>query len=58
MFTNKDSRNFRPKIEGAYMRPLAFEKKTIRCEFKVKKAVFCRHTVIHRSKPAILFRGK
>jgi len=37
MFTKKDTRNFRPLIEGVEMRSLAYEKKTILCEFKLKK---------------------
>ncbi len=37
MFTKKDSRDFRPLIEGVTMRPLVFEKKTILCEFKLEK---------------------
>ena len=37
MFTKKDTRNFRPLIEGVEMRPLAYEKKTILCEFNLKK---------------------
>ncbi len=37
MFTKKNTRNFRPLIEGVVMRPLAFEKKTILCEFKLEK---------------------
>jgi len=37
MFTKKDTRNFRPLIEGVTMRPLAFEEKTLLCEFKLKK---------------------
>lgn len=37
MFTKKDSGNFRPLIEGVTMRPLAFEQKTILCEFKLEK---------------------
>lgn len=37
MFTKKNTRNFRPLIEGVTMRPLAFEEKTILCEFKLQK---------------------
>jgi len=37
MFTKKDSKDFRPLIEGVLMRPLAFEEKTILCEFKLEK---------------------
>ena len=37
MFTKRDTRNFRPLIEGVTMRPLAFEEKTILCEFKLEK---------------------
>jgi len=37
MFTKNNFRNFRPLIEGVEMRPLAFEEKTILCEFKMKK---------------------
>jgi quercetin dioxygenase-like cupin family protein len=37
MFTKKDTREFRPLIEGVKMRPLAFEEKTILCEFKLEK---------------------
>ena len=37
MFTKKNTRNFRPLIEGVEMRPLAYEEKTILCEFKLKK---------------------
>jgi quercetin dioxygenase-like cupin family protein len=37
MFTKKDTRNFRPLIEGVTMRPLAWEEKTILCEFKLEK---------------------
>lgn len=40
MFTKKDATNFRPLIEGVTMRPLAFEEKTILCEFKLEKD-FC-----------------
>lgn len=37
MFTKKNSRSYRPLIEGVAMRPLAFEKKTLLCEFKLEK---------------------
>lgn len=37
MFIKKDTRKFRPLIEGVVMRPLAFEEKTILCEFKLQK---------------------
>jgi quercetin dioxygenase-like cupin family protein len=37
MFTKKSSRNFRPLIDGVSMRPLAWEEKTILCEFKLEK---------------------
>lgn len=37
MFTKKNSRDFRPLLEGIIMRPLAFESKTILCEFKLEK---------------------
>lgn len=37
MFTKKDTREFRPLIDGVTMRPLAFEEKTILCEFKLQK---------------------
>jgi quercetin dioxygenase-like cupin family protein len=37
MFTKKDTRNFRPFIQGIKMRPLAWEDKTILCEFKLEK---------------------
>jgi quercetin dioxygenase-like cupin family protein len=37
MFTKKDTRSFRPLIEGVTMRPLAFEQKTIMCEFKLEQ---------------------
>lgn len=37
MFTKKDTHNFRSLIEGVKMRPLAYEEKTILCEFKLKK---------------------
>ena len=37
MFTKKDTLNFRPLIKGVDMRPLAFEKKTILCEFKLEE---------------------
>ena len=37
MFTKKDSRNFRPLIDGVTMEPLAWEEKTILCKFKLEK---------------------
>ncbi len=37
MFTKKNSREFRPLIDGVKMRPLAFEEKTLLCEFKLLK---------------------
>lgn len=37
MFTKKNSVNFRPLLAGVTMRPLAFESKTILCEFKLEK---------------------
>jgi len=37
MFTKKDSREFQPLMEGITMRPLAFEEKTILCEFRLQK---------------------
>jgi quercetin dioxygenase-like cupin family protein len=37
MFTKHNSRNFKPLITGVEMRPLAFEEKTLLCEFKLKK---------------------
>ncbi len=37
MFTKYNSVDFRPLIEGVSMRPLAFEEKSILCEFKLKK---------------------
>ncbi len=37
MFSKKDIRKFRPLIEGVTMRPLAWEEKTILCEFKLEK---------------------
>lgn len=37
MFTKKNKRDFRPLIDGVKMRPLAFEEKTILCEFKLEK---------------------
>jgi len=37
MFTKKDSRTFQPLIDGVTMRPLAWENKTILCEFKLEK---------------------
>lgn len=37
MFSKKDSKNFRPLLEGVSMRPLVFEEKTIMCEFRLQK---------------------
>uniref|UniRef100_UPI003217D0AE cupin domain-containing protein n=1 Tax=uncultured Draconibacterium sp. TaxID=1573823 RepID=UPI003217D0AE len=37
MFTKNNSHNFRPLIKGVTMRPLAFEDKTILCEFRLEK---------------------
>ena len=37
MFTKKDTLSFRPLIDGITMRPLAWEDKTILCEFKLDK---------------------
>jgi quercetin dioxygenase-like cupin family protein len=37
MFTKKESRPFRPLIDGVSMRPLSFGEKTILCEFKLEK---------------------
>ena len=37
MFTKKDTLQFRPLIDGVVMRPLAFEKKTLMCEFRLEK---------------------
>lgn len=37
MFTKNNTRDFRPLLEGITMRPLAFESKTILCEFKLEK---------------------
>jgi quercetin dioxygenase-like cupin family protein len=37
MFTKKDSRDFRPLIDGVTMRPLAWEKNTLLCEFNLQK---------------------
>lgn len=37
MFTKKDTRIFRPLIDGIEMRPLAWEKNTLLCEFKLEK---------------------
>jgi len=37
MFTKKDTLSFRPLIDGITMRPLAWEDKTILCEFKLEK---------------------
>ena len=37
MFTKKDTRNFRSLIDGVTMRPLAWEKNTLLCEFKLEK---------------------
>ena len=37
MFNKKDSKDFRPLLNGVSMRPLVFEDKTILCEFKLDK---------------------
>lgn len=37
MFTKSNSRKFRPLIPGIKMRPLAWEEKTLLCEFQLKK---------------------
>lgn len=37
MFTKKDTRDFRPLIAGVSMRPLAWEKNTLLCEFNLQK---------------------
>ena len=37
MFTKKDTHKFRPLIEGVTMRPLAWEKNTLLCEFHLEK---------------------
>ncbi len=37
MFTKSNHYSFRPLIEGVEMRPLAFERQTILCEFKLQK---------------------
>lgn len=37
MFTKKETRAFRPLIEGVVMRPLSFGEKTILCEFRLEK---------------------
>lgn len=37
MFTKKDTRDFRPLLDGITMRPLAWEEKTQLCEFKLQK---------------------
>lgn len=37
MFTKNNTSDFRPLMEGISMRPLAFESKTILCEFKLEK---------------------
>lgn len=37
MFTKKDTRNYSPLTEGISMRALAWEEKTILCEFKLEK---------------------
>lgn len=37
MFTKRNTRDFRSLIAGVKMRPLAFEEKTILCEFKLEK---------------------
>ncbi|WP_321368861.1 cupin domain-containing protein [uncultured Draconibacterium sp.] len=36
MFTKHNSQSFRSLLPGIVMRPLAFEEKTILCEFKLK----------------------
>lgn len=37
MFVKKDTRDFRPLIDGVTMRPLAWEEKTLLCEFRLEK---------------------
>lgn len=37
MFTKKDTRDFRQLIDGVSMRPLAWEKKTLLCEFNLQR---------------------
>lgn len=37
MFTKKNTGSFKPLLEGITMRPLAWEEKTILCEFKLEK---------------------
>jgi quercetin dioxygenase-like cupin family protein len=37
MFTKKDTRDFRPLLDGITMRPLAWEEKTQLCEFNLQK---------------------
>lgn len=37
MFTKKDTLSFRPLLNGITMRPLAWEEKTLLCEFKLEK---------------------
>lgn len=37
MFTKKDARSFRPLIGGVTMKPLAWEEKTLLCEFRLEK---------------------
>ncbi len=37
MFTKNDSSKFKPLLQGVSMRSLAFEEKTILCEFKLEK---------------------
>lgn len=37
MFTKNDTRDFRPLIDGVSMRPLAWEKNTLLCEFNLQK---------------------
>lgn len=37
MFTKKDSAGFKPLIDGITMRALAWEEKTLLCEFKLEK---------------------
>lgn len=37
MFTKKDSASFKPLLDGIEMRALAWEQKTLLCEFKLEK---------------------
>jgi len=37
MFTKNNTRNFKPLIPGVKMRPLAWEEKTLLCEFQLEK---------------------